>query len=103
MEIVAQSHVVIATLLVIVIALVWMVWFAKPAMGGTQGQGHFVVRIDPAAAGRIRAWRRASGFAIGIGTAWRGRACIGAGHAYADVPRVRGREQRSSSAAARRG
>ncbi|MFK2904401.1 hypothetical protein ISP17_10525 [Dyella ginsengisoli] len=55
------SHVVIATLLVIVIVLVKIVWFAHPAWGGSQGQTRFTVRIDPAAAERIRAWRQAQG------------------------------------------
>lgn len=57
------SHVVIATLLVIVIVLVKIVWFANTAMGGSQGQTRFAVRIDPAAAERIRAWRQAQGLA----------------------------------------
>ena len=55
------SHVLIATLLVIVLVLVKIVWFARPAMGGTDGQTRFTVRIDPAAAARIRAWRLAQG------------------------------------------
>lgn len=55
------SHVVIATLLVIVIVLVKIVWFANTAMGDSQGQTRFAVRIDPAAAEHIRAWRQAQG------------------------------------------
>ncbi|MBU6247989.1 MAG: hypothetical protein KGN77_09550 [Xanthomonadaceae bacterium] len=55
------SHVLIATLLVIVFVLVKIVWFARPAMGGTGGQTRFTVRIDPAAAARIRSWRQAQG------------------------------------------
>lgn len=55
------SHVVIATLLVMVIVLVKVVWFGHAAWGGSQGQSRFAVRIDPAAAERIRAWRQAQG------------------------------------------
>lgn len=55
------SHLVIATLLVVVLVLVKIVWFANPAVGGAQGQTRFAVRIDPAAAERIRGWRQAQG------------------------------------------
>lgn len=63
------SHLVIASLLVAVIVLVKIVWFANPAQGGGQGQTRFAVRIDPAAAERIRAWRQAQGLSSTQATA----------------------------------